>query len=172
MTKSIDPKLVGARVRAARTEINFTQTDLGEYLGIGQTAIAKLERGDSSLTLENLVKLSEVSGKSVLYFLGMGTGDLSAEEAELVEVFRSIPPGDLKDNLLNVAKTTAQQARAAEKKPSMLGRQEVWQSISNMTPEEREEFGELIYRLNQDDVVERRGGGVDIEGGLAIEGSS
>ncbi len=88
MTKGGDAKLLGSQAREARTEAKYTQEDLGELLGIRQAAIAKIERGDSSLTSDNLVRLSEILGKSVLYLLGIGTVGLSADEVELLDAYR------------------------------------------------------------------------------------
>jgi hypothetical protein len=70
----------------------------------------------------------------------MGTEDLTADETELLELYRAIPPGDLKENVLNIVRTTAQQAR----KPG--GSQEAGQ-IADELEEQTEELMETVKGL-------------------------
>lgn len=59
-----DLKAIGKRIREIRGP-EFTQTEFGEMLGIGQTQLSKYEHGQNSPTLEILLKLSVYSGKAI-----------------------------------------------------------------------------------------------------------
>jgi transcriptional regulator with XRE-family HTH domain len=49
----------GDRVRARRERLGFTQEGLAEAAGVHRTYIGHLERGESSPTLYNLVRIAE-----------------------------------------------------------------------------------------------------------------
>ncbi len=49
----------GDRVRARREHLGFTQEGLAEAAGVHRTYIGHLERGESSPTLYNLVRIAE-----------------------------------------------------------------------------------------------------------------
>lgn len=70
---------IGERVKELRTKMGLSQKELGEALGVGNTAIAKWEsRG--SVPSEYLAKLSGELGCSVDYLLGLpavGAGGVS-----------------------------------------------------------------------------------------------
>jgi transcriptional regulator with XRE-family HTH domain len=102
---------IADRLKLAREEKGLTQNDVAEILGIERASYAHIETGHNMLTIPNLFKLQEILDKPVSYFLNIGIGDLTADETELLELYRAIPPGDLKENVLNILRTTARQAR-------------------------------------------------------------
>jgi transcriptional regulator with XRE-family HTH domain len=67
----LDLKAVGRRIREIRG-FELTQGEFGKTLGIGQTQLSKYEQGQSKPTLELLLKLRAVSGRSIDWIL---TGD-------------------------------------------------------------------------------------------------
>lgn len=93
-------KTITKRLKLAREEKLFTQGDVAEYLGIERASYTQIELGRNMLTVDNLVKISRIFEKPVTYFLGLGEGDLTADELELVEVYRALPNGETKQTAL------------------------------------------------------------------------
>lgn len=64
-------KKIGKRIRSLRQEYRMTQTQLGEYLGVGKTTISNYENENSFPDNDILVKLSEIFNVSTDYLLGI-----------------------------------------------------------------------------------------------------
>ena len=92
MAKPSD-KIIGSRIRMARKEAGLTQAELGEKIERTQGIINKMETGEIGATLENLYNLADVLNRPVTFFLGLEIGDLDLEEAEVMDIWRSLPPG-------------------------------------------------------------------------------
>lgn len=60
---------MGRRIKARRKELNMTQEELAEKLGISVKHMSEAERGISGLSIDNLVKLSELFGVSLDYLI-------------------------------------------------------------------------------------------------------
>ncbi len=60
----IDVIAIGRRIREMRG-FDVTQAQFAKKLGIGQTQLSKYERGENVPTLELLVKLNIISGRSL-----------------------------------------------------------------------------------------------------------
>jgi repressor LexA len=60
---------IGARIKKAREEKFLSQAGLGAKLGLTATAINYYEKGKRKISIEDLLRLSEVLAKPVLYFL-------------------------------------------------------------------------------------------------------
>jgi transcriptional regulator with XRE-family HTH domain len=56
----VKPKDIGATVRALRTELNLTTTDLAKKVKISQAQISRLENGQQGFRSGTLVKIAEV----------------------------------------------------------------------------------------------------------------
>lgn len=75
----------------------FTQAGLGQAVGLSRAAITALERGDilsvTPETANRLSKLLSVPVEALVAAMGfaVGTPDLSAAEAELVQLYRRVP---------------------------------------------------------------------------------
>lgn len=70
----------GQRLRALRVRNNLTQEDVGKVLGVKRATISALEKGKSSLTFENIIKLAnyfKVSADELVF--GRPTG-VSSEQ--------------------------------------------------------------------------------------------
>jgi transcriptional regulator with XRE-family HTH domain len=59
-----DLKAIGRRIREIRG-FDLTQVAFGKLLGIGQGQLSKLELGESAPTLEVLLRIRAISGKSI-----------------------------------------------------------------------------------------------------------
>ena len=62
--------LNGGRLREARKQRGLTQTELGELIGVGKSAICCYEKETRNPTLEALLELINVFGVSADYLLG------------------------------------------------------------------------------------------------------
>jgi transcriptional regulator with XRE-family HTH domain len=64
--KNLRPDLqaMGRRIRQIRG-FDLTQAQFGKLIGIGQTQLSKYEKGQSTPTLEFLLRLKAYSGKSL-----------------------------------------------------------------------------------------------------------
>lgn len=82
---------VGKRIRAAREFRGMNQTDLGSYLGLTRDAVSKIELGHSMVTLPSLLKIASALDYPLTHFLGVEPPGLSAHEAELLQLLRSVP---------------------------------------------------------------------------------
>lgn len=67
------PNLFGQRVKNRRTELNLTQAQLGEIVGISQVSIKKIEAGGST---RHGRKIAEAL-KTTLELLETGVGDIT-----------------------------------------------------------------------------------------------
>lgn len=60
---------IGAKIKKAREEKFLSQAGLGARLGLTATAINYYEKGKRKISIDDLLRLSEVLDKPVLYFL-------------------------------------------------------------------------------------------------------
>ena len=75
-------QLVGKKIRALRTEHQLTQTELSSRIGIQQSDLSRMEKGEYRVSLDNLFK--------ILAEFRMSVGEFFDEIAE-----ESISPRDL-----------------------------------------------------------------------------
>ncbi len=90
------------KIRELRLEKSLTQTELGEILGVNQTAIGKYERGELEPNCQNLIKLADLFECSIDYLIGrtddfgnisvpMNAGEqLSPAEKKLLDNYRKL----------------------------------------------------------------------------------
>lgn len=61
---------VGERLEDLRKERNLNQEDIGNYLGVGNTAVSKMENNLSSVSIDDLHMLADFYGVSPAYITG------------------------------------------------------------------------------------------------------
>ena len=64
-------KLLGEKLKKARTEIKYSQNQVADYLGIQREQISYYETGAREITLSLLSKISDFYGKNVNYFFNL-----------------------------------------------------------------------------------------------------
>ena len=69
MQIEVDYKRVGDRIRAAREEKNYTQSQLGALCGCSNNHLSHLETGLSKPSLTMLLRLSHALDKDLNYFI-------------------------------------------------------------------------------------------------------
>lgn len=92
---------VGNRIKTAREALNLTQEEVSRRLGIGRAALSNIENGHNLARIEHIPKLARILNRPVGYFFGI-TGDLTADEEQLLEVYRALPGKRLKSTAIDI----------------------------------------------------------------------
>ena len=92
-------RTLGRRIREERLKLNLTQEKLAEDVNLSMAYIGQIERGERSLTLDNLVAVANRLGVTVDYLLSDSV--ILDEDAEYL-ILRQ----------LRVGRTKSQRARA------------------------------------------------------------
>jgi transcriptional regulator with XRE-family HTH domain len=98
-------KQVGERIRLAREQQGYSQAELGHDLGLSEAEVQHLEQGETPLILATLGNLCRALDCSLLYLLGIKGEELTPDEAELLEIYRTLPPGLPRDYVLTYLKS-------------------------------------------------------------------
>jgi len=64
-------KKIGQRIKKLREEIGISQQDLAARLDILRPTISQMENGERKITIEELIKLSEILNTSMQYLIGL-----------------------------------------------------------------------------------------------------
>jgi len=64
-------KQIGQRIKKLREEIGMSQHDLAARLDILRPTISQIENGERKITIEELIKLSEILNTSMQYLMGL-----------------------------------------------------------------------------------------------------
>jgi transcriptional regulator with XRE-family HTH domain len=83
---------VGQRVRRHRLERNLTQTELARQIGIQQSDLSRMEKGEYRVSLDVLFRLLQAFEMSLGEFFGdLARESLTSREAALLQSFRQLP---------------------------------------------------------------------------------
>ena len=66
---------MGNRIKALRKKSGFTQVQIGKYLEVDQSMVAKLEKGERALTTVQLSRLADLFACSEDYVLGYDSSE-------------------------------------------------------------------------------------------------
>ena len=114
------------RIREMRIAAKMTQQELGDKIGLNQTAVGKYERGELEPSISTLKKLSALFECSIDYLL-LNADDfgnvtvqatapaLSAAERELIADFRALSP-DLQEMLQATIQTWKKTSASSTRK--------------------------------------------------------
>jgi len=92
---SLPAATVGQRIRQHRQERNLTQTELARQIGIQQSDLSRMEKGEYRVSLDVLFRLLQVFEMSLGEFFGdLAQQSLTSREANLLESFRALPRED------------------------------------------------------------------------------
>jgi transcriptional regulator with XRE-family HTH domain len=128
---------VGARLRRLRRERKLSQSELARQIGIQQSDLSRMEKGEYRVSLDNLFKLLGV--------FGVGVSEFFADEAPArapapAPVSRPLSQGDM-------------QILQLMRKLSTEGRQEVQEFVEFKLSKERTERRKIVHNQN----LERHG---------------
>jgi transcriptional regulator with XRE-family HTH domain len=86
---------VGQRIRQTRQERSLTQTELARQIGVQQSDLSRMEKGEYRVSLDVLFRLLQVFEMSLGEFFGdLAQQSLTSREAILLESFRALPRED------------------------------------------------------------------------------
>lgn len=68
--------MYGEKIKTKRRELNLSQEDLADKLGVTRQAISKWENDKASPSMTNLSELSDVFGLEMAYFIGEDRGEI------------------------------------------------------------------------------------------------
>lgn len=106
-------RLIGERIRLTREQQGYTQAELGHKLGITEAEIQDIEQGETLLTLPTLLDLGRTLNCSILQLLGIEAEELTPDEAELLEMYRTLSPGLPRDYVITFLKSWVEHKRDA-----------------------------------------------------------
>lgn len=67
---------MGNRIKNIRKQSGFTQEQIAKFLGVDQSMIAKIEKGERALTTVQLRKLANLFACSEDYLMGLEASDM------------------------------------------------------------------------------------------------
>ncbi len=86
---------VGQLLRRHRQARSLTQTELARQIGIQQSDLSRMEKGEYRVSLDLLFRLLQVFEMSLGEFFGdLAAQSLTSREATLLESFRVLPRED------------------------------------------------------------------------------
>jgi transcriptional regulator with XRE-family HTH domain len=93
-TDNMVPKeLIGKRIRKIRKEKGYTVDELANKMGVSQSLISQIERGQVSPSLETLWKLSHAADVPVFYFLkNITSSNIHIRRKDEQKVIRMLHP--------------------------------------------------------------------------------
>jgi transcriptional regulator with XRE-family HTH domain len=101
---------VGQKVRRLRKERGMTQAELASRIGIIQSDLCRMEKGEYRVGLDTLFGILQVFGMGIGEFFGEGSAVAEpSSEAQLVEVFRTLTPA-AREEVLEFVRFKARQA--------------------------------------------------------------
>lgn len=106
---------VGTKVRRLRKDRGMTQSELATRIGIIQSDLCRMEKGEYKVGLDSLFKILEVFGMNIGEFFDErgATAGPALEEAELVDRFRALSD-EARVEVLDYVRFKEQQERRVE----------------------------------------------------------
>lgn len=109
MTSDENDKAIGMRIRIRRQSLKMSQKELGEKVGgISFQQIQKYENGLNKVSGSMFCRLAQALAMPVGYFFGEFDKELGKEDGKgmkLLELYRKISVPEMKDFILEMAKT-------------------------------------------------------------------
>lgn len=100
----MDYVALGSRVKRKRLELNLTQERLAELADISAVYVGQIERGERHMTIDVLVKLSEILKISVEELLKDSTKEnVASRMKEISNLLNELNSSEI-DRLINVIK--------------------------------------------------------------------
>lgn len=96
MTKRLNAKMIGEKLRECRKQKKMTLADVGQILGVTGAAVSLWERGTRNIDPDNFVELLalyEIEDVGIFYNSPVSlikNHDLTVDEKELLTLYRSL----------------------------------------------------------------------------------
>jgi transcriptional regulator with XRE-family HTH domain len=89
---SLPTAAVGQRIRQHRQERSLTQTELARHIGVQQSDLSRMEKGEYRVSLDVLFRLLQAFEMSLGEFFGdLAQQSLTSRETDLLQSFRILP---------------------------------------------------------------------------------
>lgn len=99
--------LLGKKVRQARLLAELSQEDLGKQIGLKQSAMSALERGDRATSVQELQRIADYFHKPIIWFLVDGEITTVDKAREETSTAKREALDDLLSELLEIRKKYA-----------------------------------------------------------------
>lgn len=73
-------KEVGSRIRETRKRQGMTMKELGNKIGLHESSVSRIEKGESSIELNKLKEIAKILGVSSAYLCGWKTKEIEQVE--------------------------------------------------------------------------------------------
>ncbi len=83
-------RVIARRLEIAREDAGLIKMDVAEKLGITKQGYTPYERGEHAFTVAEVLKLSQIMGRPVEWFLDLKCTDLSEDDQRMLAPFRTI----------------------------------------------------------------------------------
>jgi transcriptional regulator with XRE-family HTH domain len=91
-------QLVGRKIRQLRKEHKLTQVELSARLGIQQSDLSRMEKGEYRVSLDTLFRiLAEFDMSVAEFFEGMAKESMTPRGVQLIHDFNGLPEVDRRD---------------------------------------------------------------------------
>ena len=109
---------VGQKVRRLRKERDMTQSELASRIGIIQSDLCRMEKGEYKVGLDTLFRVLEVFRMNIGEFFDekASAAGAAAEEGELLDRFRRLS-GETRAEVIDYVRFKEQQERRDETSP-------------------------------------------------------
>lgn len=92
MGQSYQSELVGSKIRQLRKERKLSQTELSARIGVQQSDLSRMEKGEYRVSLDTLLRLLSELGISVAeFFSETAKESLTPADLRLVDRFKALP---------------------------------------------------------------------------------
>lgn len=90
MTAKPRPDFIGERIRRLRKDRDLTQAELAGRIGIIQSDLCRMEKGEYKVGLDVLFRILGVFGMSISEFFNESANQAGTDEGELLRRFRAL----------------------------------------------------------------------------------
>jgi transcriptional regulator with XRE-family HTH domain len=104
---------VGRRLKARRELLKLSQRDVAEVLGISPPGYGHWETGRTSITVDDLDRISKILKVKVSYFFDEAEFEHEGNVPTLVAFYDDLPPGS-QDDLIDIARVLWEKKRKSE----------------------------------------------------------
>jgi transcriptional regulator with XRE-family HTH domain len=115
--------LVGQRIRQLRKSRNLTQTELSERIGVAQSDLSRMEKGQYKVGLDTLLRILQVFELNMGDFFDETAAPLAQEDREAWREFQTLPEEVRREvrDFIQFKRTQASAPAAPEEKMSEPG---------------------------------------------------
>lgn len=96
-------EFIRQRFREAKAEARWSQREMAALLGVSQSTVSDIERGRVRITADDLARFTGRLQKPITYFYPAGMEADDDKEADLLNLFRSLPQ-KWKQHIMSVVK--------------------------------------------------------------------